>query len=74
MNESEGIYLEKVLPTSDEEGKKQVGYSFTIQNVCDTNAYYQVNLEELILENPKLSNEYIRVSLNDSKGKNLKYL
>lgn len=70
LNESEGITLEKVYPTSDEEGQKNEGYTFTIKNVCNTNAYYQVNLEELLKEK-KLSNEYIKVSLNESNGKNL---
>ena len=72
MNESEGIHLDKVVPTKDEEGMRFTPYTFTIKNVCDTDAFYQVNLEELVLDKAKkLSGEYIKVSLNDSNGKNL---
>lgn len=35
------------------------------------NAIYQVNLEDLIVEEKELPLEYIKVSINDSKGKNL---
>jgi len=68
-NASSGIHLDKISPTPDEEGKKDKGYTFTIKNTCNTNAAYQVNLEELALDVKRLSNKYIKVSLNDSDGK-----
>jgi len=68
-NASSGISLDKISPTSDEEGKKGAGYTFTIKNTCNTNAAYQVNLEELAMDVKRLSNKYIKVSLNDSLGK-----
>ena len=71
--ETEGIHLEEAYPVTDEEGKEQEGYQFTIKNTCNTSATYQVNLEEKDLEESikRLSDEYIKVSLNDSTGKNL---
>ncbi len=71
LNESAGIQIDKAIPSSDEEGMESDGYTFTIKNVCNTNAAYQINLEELELEEKRLPNDYIRVSLNESKGKNL---
>ncbi len=70
-NDSNGITLNDAHPVMDEEGKEQVGYKFTITNTCDTLAYYQVNLEELALDNQtkRLDSKYIKVSLNDSNGK-----
>ena len=72
-NETKGIHLEEAYPVTDEEGKEQEGYQFTIKNTCNTSATYQVNLEEKDLEESikRLSDEYIKVSLNDSTGKNL---
>ena len=70
--ETEGIHLYETSPTTEEEGKKQEGYQFTIKNTCNTSATYQVNLEEKNLgEIKRLNDQYIKVSLNDSKGKNL---
>ena len=66
-DKSDSINLKGQTPTTDEDGLKSVGYSFTIQNTCNTYATYQVNLEDLIIENKRLSNKYIKVSLNDSK-------
>jgi len=68
-NASSGIHLDKISPISDEEGKKDDGYTFTITNTCNTNAAYQVNLEEFALDVKRLSNKYIKISLNDSNGK-----
>ncbi len=69
-NETDGITITDAAPMSDEKGKTQEGYTFTIKNTCNTIAYYQVNLEEELENNIKrLSNEYIKVSLNESEGK-----
>ena len=64
-NESEGITLNKTYPISDEEGMKTTGYSFTIKNTCNTYATYEVNLEDMLVEEKRLSGEYIKVSIND---------
>ena len=67
-NESDAINLQKTYPISDEEGLKETGYSFTIKNTCDTYAAYQVNLEDILDDEitKRLSNKYIKISLNDS--------
>ncbi len=67
-NEKSGITILDAVPTSDEKGKTQEGYTFTIKNTCNTIAYYQVNLEE-IDETKRLEDNYIKVSLNESEGK-----
>lgn len=41
------ITLKETYPISDEEGKKSIPYTFTITNICDTNARLQINLEIL---------------------------
>ncbi len=74
INESEGITLSKAYPISDEEGLDTTGYTFTIKNTCNTYATYQVNLEELLTEEKRLSREYIKVSVNDGSPISLKNL
>ena len=67
--EENEITLQNTYPISDEEAKELTPYTFTIENICNTNATYQINLEELESDLKKLSKEYIKVSLNDAKGK-----
>ena len=74
INESAGITLTKAYPISDEEGMKSDGYTFTIKNTCNTYATYEVNLEDMLLEEKRLSGEYIKVSINDGSPINLKEL
>ncbi len=73
LNESEGITLNNAYPINEEEAQKLEGYSFTIQNICDSLALYQVNLEEIKLpeETKRLNGKFINVSLNGSKAKKL---
>ena len=67
-NESDAINLQKAYPITDEEGLKETGYSFTIKNTCNTYAAYQVNLEDILDDEitKRLSNKYIKLSLNGS--------
>ena len=74
MNETEGITLNKTYPISDEEGLSTTGYTFTIKNTCNTYATYEVNLEDMLVEEKRLSGEYIKVSINDGTPVNLKNL
>jgi len=67
--EENEITLQNTYPITDEESKKLTPYTFRVENICNTNATYQINLEELESDLKKLSKEYIKVSLNDSKGK-----
>ncbi len=69
FSETDGIKLEKAMPLKDEEANILEGYTFTIKNICNTQGVYQVNLEEIIIEELKLDTKYIKVSLNNSKGK-----
>ena len=66
-NESEAINLTNMYPISDEEGKKQVPYSFTITNICDMLAGYTVNME--MLEGTTLNSKYLDVLVNNEEIK-----
>lgn len=67
---SDGINLINQVPKTDEDGLKETGYTFTVKNMCTTYAAYQVNLEDIFDEQFKrLSNKYIKVSLDDGTPK-----
>ena len=66
-NESEAINLSNMYPISDEEGRKQVPYSFTITNTCDMLAGYTVNME--MLEGTTLNSKYLDVLVNNEEIK-----
>ena len=66
-NESEAINLSNMYPISDEEGKKQVPYSFTITNTCDMLAGYTVNME--MLEGTTLNSKYLDLMVNNEEIK-----
>ena len=66
-NESEAINLSNMYPISDEEGKKQIPYSFTITNTCDMLASYTVNME--MLEGTTLNSKYLDVLVNNEEIK-----
>lgn len=65
------LILDNIVPTEDEEGLKEKGYSFTIKNTCNTIATYEVNLEDILASGniKHMPNKYIKVSLNDSTPK-----
>ena len=66
-NESEAINLSNMYPISDEEGKKQIPYSFTITNTCNMLAGYTVNME--MLEGTTLNSKYLDVLVNNEEIK-----
>ena len=68
---TDAITIDNMVPTEDEEGLKEKGYSFTIKNTCNTIATYEVNLEDILAssDTKQLPNKYIKVSLNDSTPK-----
>ena len=68
---TDAITLDNMVPTEDEEGLKEKGYSFTMKNTCNTIATYEVNLEDLLAsQNVKqFPNQNINASLNDSAPK-----
>ena len=68
---TDSLILDNIVPTEDEEGLKEKGYSFTIENTCNTIATYEVNLEDILASSniKHMPNKYIKVSLNDSTPK-----
>ena len=56
-NEENVIKLEKQIPIMNEEGKKLIPYTFTINNTCNSMMGYSLNLEEL--EGSTLASKYI---------------
>ena len=68
---TDSLILDNIVPTEDEEGLKDKGYSFTIKNTCNTIATYEVNLEDILASSniKHMPNKYIKVSLNDSTQK-----
>ena len=68
---TDSLVLDNIVPTEDEEGLKEKGYSFTIKNTCNTIATYEVNLEDILASSniKHMPNKYIKVSLNDSTPK-----
>ena len=71
MDNTDSLILDNIVPTEDEEGLKEKGYSFTIKNTCNTIATYEVNLEDILASGniKHMPNKYIKVSLNDSTPK-----
>jgi len=60
-----GISLDGAYPITDEEGKSQSPYEFTLTNTCDNVSLYQINLE--VLASSTLKNlDYIKMSLKES--------
>ncbi len=74
FTEENDITLQNSYPITDEEGMRLTPYTFTIENICDTNATYQINLETLKGEGKRLSDEYLKLSLNNQEGKILNTL
>ena len=64
------ISLQDAYPMSESEGSQLTPYTFTIKNVCNMSADYQVNLETL--STSTLDTEYVRVKLNDNESMILK--
>ncbi len=64
INEKNDINLEKAYPITDEEASSLTPYEFEIQNNCDKDAMYDVNVE--ILNTSTLDSKYVKVKLNDT--------
>ncbi len=59
------IQLEQTFPVLDDEGLQNIPYTFTIQNVCNTSARYQINLESLEVSGKKLPDQYLKANLKE---------
>ncbi len=61
---SSSINLSNTYPITDIEGLEGTSYDFTIENTCNTDTNYQINLESLNEVANSLSADYIKVSLS----------
>ncbi len=61
---SSSISLSNIYPITDVEGLEGTSYDFTIENTCNTDTNYQINLESLNEVANSLSADYIKVSLS----------
>ncbi len=69
FEETDGITLQNSFPMSEREGMGLTPYTFTLENICNLDATYQINLEELTNDSKRLSNQYLRVSFNGREGR-----
>ena len=67
---SNDINLQDAYPMSEQEGSQLTPYTFTVRNICNTTADYQVNIETL--NTSSLDTEYIRVKLDNNASMILK--
>ena len=61
--ETDAINLTSVSPTSDEDGKKLMPYTFTIENTCTTDTNYVINLETISTGDKILADNYVKAYL-----------
>ena len=64
------INLQDAYPMSEQEGAALTPYTFTVRNICNTTADYQVNIETL--NTSSLDTEYVRVKLDNNASMILK--
>lgn len=64
FTEANPISLDKAYPIEDQEGMKNVPYTFTIQNICEGSARYQINLESLGSDGKVLPDYYIKANIS----------
>ena len=71
--EGSAINLDKTYPMSDVDGLLQEnnGYTFTIENTCDSKTNYEINLESLDRQENTLESEHVRVALSSETMDNL---
>ena len=70
LEDSNDINLDKAYPISESEGSSLTPYTFTIKNVCNKVADYQVNIETL--STTTIDTEYIRIKLDNNESNILK--
>ncbi len=63
-SESEAIRLDNAYPLTDEEANLLEPYTFTIENICNTNVDYKVNLEVMNVAN-RLNSSFIELQVDD---------
>lgn len=60
-----GITLNQAYPMIDKEGLKNDPYTFTLKNICNSSARYQINLETLNVSGKALPDGYLKVNLEE---------
>ena len=63
--DGDAISLSKAFPMIDEDGLKNTPYTFTIKNICNDSAKYQINLETLNPSGVKLPDKYLKANLQE---------
>lgn len=63
FTDGEGISINDAHPVSDEEGLTSTPYDFTITNICNSSASYQINLETLSVSGKQLPEKYLKANL-----------
>jgi len=63
FTDGEGIRINDAHPVSEEEGLTSTPYDFTITNVCNSRASYQINLETLVPSGKQLPDKYLKVNV-----------
>ena len=58
------INIDKSYPLTDSEGNQLIPYTFTVKNVCNRSADYEINIETT--NTSSLSTNYLKYKLDDS--------
>ena len=66
FTEQDDIVTYYNYPVSDKQGMETPAYTFTLSNICDYTAYYQINAE--ILNDNEINPSYMKANLNDETG------
>jgi hypothetical protein len=67
FTDADNINLNGAYPLTDSDGKKLTPYTFTINNTCDTNANYAINLETLSASTLDISHVKTEINSGDAK-------
>lgn len=62
---SSGVTIASAVPVTDDEGKNQEGYTFTLENNGSIASGYTIYLDDLALdeEQTKMKDEFVKISL-----------
>ena len=63
IDDTDAINLTDATPIGDEEGKKLVPYNFTLENTCNTETSYIINLETVSQGDKILADNYVKANL-----------
>ena len=65
FTDKNAISLSNAYPIEDELGMMQTPYTFTMTNVCNGSAKYQINLETMNPNGTKMPDKYLKVNLSE---------